>query len=73
LLRRLAIESERVKIGREAHSLKSSAATFGYRALAGLALRLERESARLTDHEYVALLDAMDAAYSSAAAQELQG
>jgi signal transduction histidine kinase/CheY-like chemotaxis protein/HPt (histidine-containing phosphotransfer) domain-containing protein len=73
LLRRLAIESERVKIGREAHSLKSSAATFGYRALAGLALRLERESARLANHEYVALLDAMDAAYSSAAAQELQG
>jgi hypothetical protein len=73
LLRRLAIESERVKIGREAHSLKSSAATFGYRALAGLALRLERESARLADNEYGALLDAMDAAYSSAAAQELQG
>jgi hypothetical protein len=73
LLRRLAIESERVRIGREAHSLKSSAATFGYRALAGLALRLERESARLADNEYGALLDAMDAAYSSAAAQELQG
>jgi hypothetical protein len=73
LLRRLAIESERVRIGREAHSLKSSAATFGYRVLAGLAQRLEREAARLADNEYRALLDAMDAAYSSAAAQELQG
>jgi hypothetical protein len=73
LLRRLAIESERVRIGREAHSLKSSAATFGYRALAGIAVRLEREAVRLADNEYRALLDAMDAAYSSAAAQELQG
>jgi CheY-like chemotaxis protein/HPt (histidine-containing phosphotransfer) domain-containing protein len=73
LLRRLAIESERVRIGREAHSLKSSAATFGYRALAGIAVRLEREAVRLADNEYRALLDAMDAAYFSAAAQELQG
>jgi hypothetical protein len=72
LLRRLAIESERVRIGREAHSLKSSAATFGYRALAGIAVRLEREAVRLADNEYRALLDAMDAAYSSASAQELR-
>ena len=71
-LRRLSIEREQTKIGREAHSLKSSAGTFGYRALAGLALRLEREAVRLADGEYRALLDQMDAAYSSAAALELQ-
>jgi signal transduction histidine kinase/DNA-binding response OmpR family regulator len=70
LLRGLGIETERVRIGREAHSLKSSAGTFGYRALAGLALRLEREAVRLPEGEYRALLDSMDEAYSSAAAQE---
>ena len=70
MLRGLGIETERVRIGREAHSLKSSAGTFGYRALAGLALRLEREAVRLPEGEYRALLDSMDAAYSSAAAQE---
>jgi signal transduction histidine kinase/DNA-binding NarL/FixJ family response regulator len=72
LLRGLGIETERVRIGREAHSLKSSAGTFGYRALAGLALRLERDSVRLVETEYRALLDSMDAAYASAAALELQ-
>jgi len=73
LLRELSLESARVKIGREAHSLKSSAGTFGYRQLASLALRLEREAVRLAEDEYQKLLDSMDAAYSSAAAQELQG
>jgi signal transduction histidine kinase/DNA-binding NarL/FixJ family response regulator len=72
-LRRLSIESERTRIGREAHSLKSSAGTFGYRALAGLALQLERDAVRLAEGEYLALLDSMDAAYASAAALELQG
>ena len=49
LLRELSIETERTRIGREAHSLKSSAGTFGYRALAGLALRLERDAVRLAE------------------------
>ena len=73
LLRELSIETERTRIGREAHSLKSSAGTFGYRALAGLALRLERDAVRLAEGDYRALLDSMDAAYASAAALELQG
>jgi len=73
LLRELSIEQERIKIGREAHSLKSSAGTFGYRALAGLAQRLEREAERLAEGEYRALLDQLEAAYSTAAALELQG
>jgi hypothetical protein len=72
LLRGLSIETERTRIGREAHSLKSSAGTFGYRALAGLALRLERDAVRLAEGEYLALLGSMDAAYASAAALELQ-
>ncbi len=73
LLRELSIEQERTKIGREAHSLKSSAGTLGYRALAGLAQRLEREAVRLAESEYRALLDELDGAYSSAAALEPQG
>jgi hypothetical protein len=38
-----------------------------------LALRLEREPVRLTEAEYRQVLDRMDAAYRSAAAQEQQG
>jgi signal transduction histidine kinase/DNA-binding LytR/AlgR family response regulator len=72
LLRGLGIELERTRIGREAHSLKSSAGTFGYRELASLALRLEREAVRLAAGEYRQLLDRMDAAYSCAAALEPQ-
>ena len=35
--------------------------------VSGVALRLEREAIRLAEGEYRALLDSMDAAYSSAA------
>lgn len=72
LFRTLSIDSDRIRIGREAHSLKSAAGTFGYRELASLALGLERDAARIADGEYRELLDRMDAAYSLAAAQELQ-
>jgi HPt (histidine-containing phosphotransfer) domain-containing protein len=72
LLRQLSIEHDSTRIGREAHSLKSAAGTFGYRELASLALRLEREAARLTGLEYCHILDGMDAAYAAATAHELQ-
>jgi CheY-like chemotaxis protein/HPt (histidine-containing phosphotransfer) domain-containing protein len=72
LLRQLSIEHDRTRIGREAHSLKSAAGTFGYRELASLALQLEREAARLTGLEYCHILDGMDAAYAAATAHELQ-
>jgi signal transduction histidine kinase/DNA-binding response OmpR family regulator len=68
-LRSLSIEQERTRIGREAHSLKSSARTFGYRELSGLSFRLEREAARLTDAEYRRMLDQMDAAYCFVASE----
>jgi HPt (histidine-containing phosphotransfer) domain-containing protein len=71
-LRGDSIDPDRTIIEREADSLKSAAAAFGYRELASLALRLEREAARIADGEYRRLLDRMDAAYSAAAAQELQ-
>jgi signal transduction histidine kinase/DNA-binding response OmpR family regulator len=71
LLRQLSIEHDSTRIGREAHSLKSAAGTFGYSELASLALRLEREAVRLTGFEYLNILDDMDAAYAAATAQEL--
>jgi CheY-like chemotaxis protein/HPt (histidine-containing phosphotransfer) domain-containing protein len=72
LLRKLSLELDRIKIGREAHSLKSSAGTFGYRELASLAQKLEEAARWLAEGEYRELLDRMDASYSAAKAQELQ-
>ncbi|MGJ4892587.1 ATP-binding protein [Bradyrhizobium sp. HKCCYLR20261] len=72
LFRKLSLDSERIKIGREAHSLKSAAGTFGYRRLASYALTLEKNAPRLSEGEYIELLDNIDAAYAAARAQELQ-
>jgi hypothetical protein len=72
LFRELSVDTDRTKIGREAHSLKSAAGTFGHRELASLAQRLERDAPRLAASEYRALIDSMDAAYACASAQELQ-
>ncbi|HEX7677060.1 MAG TPA: ATP-binding protein, partial [Thermoanaerobaculia bacterium] len=44
LLRQLTPDAHRAKIGREAHSLKSAAGTFGYRRLASLALQVEKNA-----------------------------
>jgi signal transduction histidine kinase/DNA-binding response OmpR family regulator len=70
--RRLAIESDRKKIGREAHSLKSAARMFGYRRLSVLAMRLEESAARMTESAYRELLDELAAAYAQARAQDVQ-
>jgi signal transduction histidine kinase/CheY-like chemotaxis protein/HPt (histidine-containing phosphotransfer) domain-containing protein len=70
--RQLSIETDRKKIGRQAHSLKSAAGTFGYRRLASLARWLEKNAARLTDSEYRELLVDIDAAYAMARAQDVQ-
>ncbi|CCE00435.1 hybrid sensor histidine kinase/response regulator [Bradyrhizobium sp. STM 3809] len=72
LFRSLSLDRERIKIGREAHSLKSAAGTFGYRRLATYALALEKSAPRLSPREYADLLDNIDAAYAAARAQELQ-
>jgi len=71
LFRELSIEQDRIRIGREAHSLKSSAGTFGFRELASLAEGLEEGARWLAEAEYRALLDRIDAAYSAAEAQPL--
>jgi HPt (histidine-containing phosphotransfer) domain-containing protein len=59
LLRPLSLDTERAKIGREAHSLKSAAGRFGYRRLADLARRIEQHANELSSGEYLYLLDEM--------------
>ena len=66
LLRRLSIETDRLTIEREAHTLKSAAATFGLRDVAQLARSLERDAARIAAGDYRALLDRIEAAFASA-------
>ena len=66
------LDRDMLKIGREAHSLKSSSGTFGYRELSGLAENLEEGARWLDDGEYRELLDRIDAAYSTAKSLELQ-
>jgi signal transduction histidine kinase/HPt (histidine-containing phosphotransfer) domain-containing protein/ActR/RegA family two-component response regulator len=71
-LRKLSLEHDRIKIGREAHSLKSAAGTFGYRRLAGLALRLEQSALRISPGEYTVLIDGIEAAYAAAREIDMQ-
>ena len=72
LLRTLPLERERIKIGREAHSLKSAAGTFGYRRLAGLALQLEQSAPRISIGDYTGVLDKIEQAYAAARKLDLQ-
>jgi signal transduction histidine kinase/CheY-like chemotaxis protein/HPt (histidine-containing phosphotransfer) domain-containing protein len=71
-LRQLSIELHRIKISREAHSLKSAAGTFGYCRLASLALRLEKNATRISESEYRALLDGIEAAYAAAREEDVR-
>ena len=70
LLRDLALTDQRARIGREAHSLKSAARTFGYLRLAALAQQLEQDAAMIDQAAHCALVTAMDAAYVAARAQD---
>ena len=72
LFRDLGLGQHRARITREAHSLKSSAGTFGYVRLAALAQRLEKTAETLDEAEFGDLLDRMEAAYATARAQEPQ-
>jgi signal transduction histidine kinase/DNA-binding response OmpR family regulator len=71
LLKKLSIDADRSKIEREAHSLKSAAGTFGLHEIAQLARSLERGAAHITATDYGALLDRIEAAFSSARTQYL--
>ncbi|RXT48305.1 Hpt domain-containing protein [Bradyrhizobium betae] len=70
LFRTLSLAQHNARIAREAHSLKSAAATFGYVRLAALALQLEKSAETLGEAKFHHLLDLMDAAYDAARAQE---
>jgi HPt (histidine-containing phosphotransfer) domain-containing protein len=72
LFRALALDQHRARIAREAHSLKSTARTFGYLRLATLALLLESKADALGDAEFYDLLQQMDAAFAGAKALESQ-
>jgi HPt (histidine-containing phosphotransfer) domain-containing protein len=72
LFHTLALGQHRGRIAREAHSLKSTARTFGYLRLAALAQQLERTADALGDTEFCDLLERMDAAYAAAREQEPQ-
>jgi signal transduction histidine kinase/DNA-binding NarL/FixJ family response regulator/HPt (histidine-containing phosphotransfer) domain-containing protein len=71
LLRQLTPDTHRARIGREAHSLKSAAGTFGYRRLASLALQVEKNADQLSNDEYPGLLDEIDAAYAEGRAHDI--
>lgn len=73
LFHTLPLGQQRGRIAREAHSLKSTARTFGYLRLAALALRLESAAATLDEAEFSDLLRQMDEAFTAAKAQEPQG
>ncbi|MCK1712974.1 MULTISPECIES: Hpt domain-containing protein [unclassified Bradyrhizobium] len=70
LFRTLGLEQYRARFVREAHSLKSTASTFGYLRLAALALALENTAETLGEAEFYDLLARMDAAYAAARQQE---
>lgn len=72
LFRTLTLDQHRARIAREAHSLKSTARTFGYVRLATLALRLESTADTLEGAELGDLLQHMEAAFAGAKAQEPQ-
>jgi signal transduction histidine kinase/DNA-binding response OmpR family regulator len=72
LLRRLSLDADRATIGREAHSLKSAAATFGYRQLATLARQIEKRAEQLSRDQYLELLDHVDAAFAAGRALDRQ-
>lgn len=73
LFHTFALDQHLGRITREAHSLKSTARTFGYIRLAALALRLESTADTLDDAEFSDLLRQMDEAFTAAKAQEPQG
>ncbi len=65
LLRGMSGMSDRIKIGREAHSLKGDAAALGLTQLAELAQTLEREAQHMGKTDYRKLLDRIEPAYAN--------
>ncbi|WP_041802070.1 hybrid sensor histidine kinase/response regulator [Rhodopseudomonas palustris] len=70
LLRQLSVASHRREIEREAHSLKSAAATFGLHDLAGLARELEKTAPVITEADYIAMIGRLETAFGAARAAQ---
>jgi hypothetical protein len=66
LLHTLSVETDRTRIEREAHSLKSAAGTFGLEQIADLARDLERNAYRLTALECSTLIENISGAFAAA-------
>ncbi|SEO39855.1 Hpt sensor hybrid histidine kinase [Rhodopseudomonas pseudopalustris] len=66
LLDALNVATDRRRIEREAHSLKSAAGTFGLDRLAGLARDLERRAPELSEADYVVLVAQIKTTFAAA-------
>jgi signal transduction histidine kinase/CheY-like chemotaxis protein/HPt (histidine-containing phosphotransfer) domain-containing protein len=64
VLRRSVDDDDRDTVGREAHSMKSAAATFGFRHLSDLARELEQEAAGLDHDDLVQRVCLLSAAFN---------
>ena len=64
VLRQLSWQADREAIRTEAHTLKSSAATFGFQQLAGLARTLEHPTPEFEARHYADMIDGMEAAFA---------
>jgi len=69
LLHRLSCPNDRVQIEREAHSLKGTAGTFGFKRLSKLARTLEVGASAMTDAEFRAARGEIEHAFNAARAQ----
>ena len=70
LLDGLSIESDLARIEREAHSLKSSAGTFGLWKLSRLAQKLEAGAGNMSENDYREIVAEMKAVYPSDSLQQ---
>jgi histidine phosphotransfer protein HptB len=64
-MRRLLAEGERAPLARAAHSIKSSAGTFGFERCAGLAREIEALAAAAPERQLRALIEAATTALDS--------
>jgi HPt (histidine-containing phosphotransfer) domain-containing protein len=65
-LRAYPLERSRRVISREAHTIKGTAATFGFRRLSELAKRLERDADNVSAAEFDDLASRLEAAFAEA-------
>jgi signal transduction histidine kinase/DNA-binding response OmpR family regulator len=62
-LSKVEIETSRKQVQVDAHSLKSTAATFGFRQLSALAKQLEHSAMAIPEDQFLSIVPQMDAAF----------